>query len=119
MPMLEVLEGLTWRTRAIMCRARRKCPWAVEAINGSIQSLLRRGRGYKNLGYPPPKARLIAATRSEFVAFRAKRPKMLLPSDSRAKPLRQVGSCETAIISVLLRDRQNAGATARAQTSER
>jgi hypothetical protein len=116
---MPMLEGLTRRTRANMCRARRKCPWAVEAIDRSIQSLLRRSRGDKNLGYPPPKAHLIAATRSEFVAFRAKRAKMLLPSDSCAKPLRQVGSCETAIISVLLRDRQDAGATAGAQTSDR
>jgi hypothetical protein len=116
---MPMLEGLTWRTRAIMCRSRRKCPWAMEAIDGSMKSLLRRGRGYKKLCYPLLKAHLIAATRSEFVAFRAKRPKMPLPSDSCAEPLKQVGSGETAIISVLLRDRQNAGATARAQTSER
>jgi hypothetical protein len=116
---MPMLEGLTWRTRAIMCRARRKCSWAMEAIDGSIKSLLRRGRGYKNLGYPLLKAHLIAATRSELVAFRAKRPKMLPLSDSCAKPLKQVGSGETAIITVLLRDRQDAGATARAQTSER
>jgi len=83
------------------------------------QHEMRRGRGYKNLCYLLLKAHLIAATRSEFVAFRAKRPKMPLPSDSCAEPLRRVGSGETAIITALLRDRQNAGATARAQTSER
>jgi transposase len=42
----------------------------VEAINGNIKSLLRRGRGYKNLRYLLLKAQRIAATKTEFVAFR-------------------------------------------------
>jgi len=41
----------------------------VEAINGNIKALLRRGRGYKNLGYLLLKAQRLAATRTEFVAF--------------------------------------------------
>jgi transposase len=41
----------------------------VEAINGNIKSLLRRGRGYKNLRYLLLKAQRIAASRTEFVAF--------------------------------------------------
>jgi transposase len=42
----------------------------VEAINGNIKSLLRRGRGYKNLRYLLLKAQRIAVTKTEFVAFR-------------------------------------------------
>ena len=42
----------------------------VEAINGNIKSLLRRGRGYKNLRYLLLKAQRMAATRTEFVVFR-------------------------------------------------
>lgn len=41
----------------------------VEAVNGNIKSLLRRGRGYKNLRYLLLKAQRIAATKTEFVAF--------------------------------------------------
>jgi transposase len=42
----------------------------VEAVNGNIKSLLRRGRGYKNLRYLLLKAQRMAATRTEFVVFR-------------------------------------------------
>ena len=42
----------------------------VEAVNGNIKSLLRRGRGYKNLHYLLLKAQRMAVTRTEFVAFR-------------------------------------------------
>jgi len=42
----------------------------VEAINGNLKALLRRGRGYKNLRYLLLKAQRIVATRTEFVAFR-------------------------------------------------
>ena len=42
----------------------------VEAVNGDIKALLRRGRGYRNLKYLPSlKAQRMAATRTEFVAF--------------------------------------------------
>ena len=41
----------------------------VEAINGNIKTLLRRGRGYKNLGYLLLKAQRMAVTRTEFVAL--------------------------------------------------
>src|SRR5258708_36659787 len=40
----------------------------VEAINGNIKTLLRRGRGYKNLRYLLLKAQRLAATKIEFVA---------------------------------------------------
>ena len=42
----------------------------VEAINGNIKTLVRRGRGYKNLRYLLLKAQRTAATKTEFVAFR-------------------------------------------------
>ena len=42
----------------------------VEAINGNIKTLLRRGRGYKNLRYLLLKAQRMAATKTEFVVFR-------------------------------------------------
>jgi transposase len=39
----------------------------VEAINGNIRMLLRRGRGYKNLRYLLLKAQRFAATKAEFI----------------------------------------------------
>jgi transposase len=41
----------------------------VEAVNGNIKALLRRGRGYKNLHYLLLKAQRMVATRTEFVVF--------------------------------------------------
>ena len=41
----------------------------VEAVNGNIKTLLRRGRGYQNLRYLLLKAQRMAATRTEFVVF--------------------------------------------------
>ncbi len=42
----------------------------VEAVNGNIKTLLRRGRGYSNLRYLLLKAQRMAATRTEFVVLR-------------------------------------------------
>lgn len=42
----------------------------VEAINGNIKALLRRGRRYSNLRYLLLKAQRMAVTKTEFVAFR-------------------------------------------------
>lgn len=42
----------------------------VEAVNGNIKSLVRRGRGYKNLDYLLLKAQRLAATKTEFIAVR-------------------------------------------------
>jgi transposase len=42
----------------------------VEAVNGNIKTLLRRGRGYKNLPYLLLKAQRMAVTKTEFMAFR-------------------------------------------------
>jgi len=55
----------------ILSYCRTKVPLGmVEAINGNIKSLLRRGRGYKNLRYLLLKAQRMAVTRTEFVVFR-------------------------------------------------
>jgi transposase len=43
----------------------------VEAINGNIRMLLNRGRGYKNLRYLLLKAKRMAVTNTEYVAFHA------------------------------------------------
>ncbi len=42
----------------------------VEAVNGNIKSLLRRGRGYMNLRYLLLKAQRMAATKTEFAVFK-------------------------------------------------
>jgi transposase len=48
-----------------------KVPFGVvEAVNGNIKALLRRGRGYKNLRYLLLKAQHMAASRTEFVVVR-------------------------------------------------
>ncbi|MDE3161455.1 MAG: transposase [Acidobacteriota bacterium] len=61
---LEHLDG-------ILNYCRTKVPLGVvEAVNGNIKSLLRRGRGYQNLRYLLLKAQRIAATKTEFVVFR-------------------------------------------------
>jgi transposase len=41
----------------------------VEAINGNIKTLLRRGRGYKNLSYLLLKAQRVAVTKTEFIVL--------------------------------------------------
>jgi transposase len=62
--LLEHLDG-------ILNYCRTKVPLGVvEAVNGNIKSLLRRGRGYQNLRYLLLKAQRIAATKTEFVVFR-------------------------------------------------
>ena len=65
------LAGMLWdHLDGIMNYCRTKVPLGVvEAVNGNIRSLLRRGRGYKNLRYLLLKAPRIAATQTEFVVF--------------------------------------------------
>src|SRR5439155_26201709 len=62
--LLDHLEGILnyCRTRIAM--------GVVEAINGKIRTLLRRGRGYKNLRYLLLKAQRMAATKTKFVTWR-------------------------------------------------
>ena len=49
------------RTKVPLC--------VVEALNGNIKTLLRHGRGYRNLCYLLLKAQRLAATKIEFAAF--------------------------------------------------
>jgi transposase len=54
----------------ILNYCRTKVPLGVvEAVNGNIKSLMRRGRGYKNLRYLLLKAQRMAAAKTELVAF--------------------------------------------------
>lgn len=70
-PFQKLAEMLVAHLDGILNYCRTKVPLGVvEAINGNIKSLLRRGRGYKNLRYLLLKAQRMAATRTEFVAFR-------------------------------------------------
>ena len=41
----------------------------MEAINGNIRILINRGRGYMNMRYLLLKAKRIAVTNTEYVAF--------------------------------------------------
>jgi hypothetical protein len=41
----------------------------VEAINGNIRMLINRGRGYRNMRYLLLKAKRMAVTNTEYVAF--------------------------------------------------
>ena len=45
----------------------------VEAINGNIRMLINRGRGYKNMRYLLLKARRVAVTNTEYLAFQKTR----------------------------------------------
>jgi hypothetical protein len=50
------------------CRV--KVPFGVvEAVNGNIKALLRRGRGYKDLRYLLLKAQRMAALKTEFLVL--------------------------------------------------
>jgi hypothetical protein len=56
----------------------------VEAVNGNIKALLRRGRGYRDLNYLLLKAQRLAATKTQFIVLQ-KALKMPASSDSRAE----------------------------------
>jgi len=60
----------------------------VEAVNGNIRSLLRRGRGYKNLRYLLLKAQRMAVTKTDSVVFQKSSIKCgfpLIPAQSLIK----------------------------------
>lgn len=70
-PFQKLAEMLLEHLDGILNYCRTKVPLGVvEAVNGNIKSLLRRGRGYKNLRYLLLKAQRIAATKTEFVVLR-------------------------------------------------
>jgi hypothetical protein len=77
--LLDHLEG-------ILNYCRTKIPMGVvEAVNGNIKALLRRGRGYRDMNYLLLKAQRLAATKTEFVASRKPR-RMHTLADCCAEP---------------------------------
>ena len=70
-PFQKLAEMLLDHLDGILNYCQTKVPLGVvEAVNGNIKSLLRRGRGYKNLRYLLLKAQRMAATKTEFVVFK-------------------------------------------------
>jgi transposase len=69
-PMEKLARMLLNHLEGLLNYCRIKVPLGVvEAINGNIKALLRRGRGYRDLDYLLLKAQRLAATKTEFVAF--------------------------------------------------
>ena len=69
-PMEKLARMLLDHLEGILNYCRIKIPLGVvEAVNGNIKALLRRGRGYRDLNYLLLKAQRLAATKTEFVAF--------------------------------------------------
>jgi transposase len=70
-PMEKLANMLLNHLEGILNYCKTKIPMGVvEAVNGNIKALLRRGRGYRDLNYLLLKAQRLAATKTEFVAFR-------------------------------------------------
>ena len=70
-PFEKLARMLREHLQGILNYCRTKVPLGVvEAVNGNLKTLLRRGRGYKNLRYLLLKAQRMAVTRTEFVVFR-------------------------------------------------
>jgi len=70
-PFQKLAEMLLEHLDGILNYCRTRVPMGVvEAVNGNIKTLLRRGRGYKNLRYLLLKAQRMAMTKTEFVVFR-------------------------------------------------
>jgi transposase len=70
-PMEKLATRLLNHLEGILNYCRTKIPMGlVEAVNGNIKALLRRGRGYRDLTYLLLKAQRLAATKTEFLAFR-------------------------------------------------
>ena len=69
-PMQKLAKMLLDHLEGILNYCRTKIPMGVvEAVNGNIKPLLRRGRGYRDLTYLLLKAQRLAFTKTEFVAF--------------------------------------------------
>jgi len=70
-PFQKLAEMLLRHQEGILNYCRTKVPFGVvEAVNGNIKALLRRGRGYRNLHYLLLKAQRMAVQKTEFVVFR-------------------------------------------------
>jgi transposase len=69
-PFQKLAQMLLDHLEGILNYCRMKVPLGVvEAVNGNIKALLRRGRGYKNLRYLLLKAQRMAATKTEFIVL--------------------------------------------------
>ena len=70
-PFKKLAEMLLRHLEGILNYCRVKVPFGVvEAVNGNIKALLRRGRGYKDLRYLLLKAQRMAALKTEFLVVR-------------------------------------------------
>jgi transposase len=70
-PFQKLVAMLLYHLEGILNYCRTKVPLGVvEAINGNIKALMRRGRGYRNLRYLPLKAQRMAALKIDFVVLR-------------------------------------------------
>src|ERR1700756_4088375 len=69
-PMEKLAQMLLDHLEGILNYCRTKVPMGVvEAVNGNIKALLRRGRGYRDMNYLLLKAQRLAATKTEFLAL--------------------------------------------------
>jgi transposase len=69
-PLEKLAQMLLNHLEGILNYCRTKVPLGVvEAVNGNIKALMRRGRGYRDLDYLLLKAQRLAATKTQFVAF--------------------------------------------------
>jgi len=69
-PMEKLASTLLNHLEGILNHCKTKVPLGVvEAVNGNIKALLRRGRGYRDLQYLLLKAQRWAFTRTEFITF--------------------------------------------------
>jgi transposase len=69
-PMEKLARMLLTHLDGILNYCKTKVPMGmVEAINGNIKALIRRGRGYRNLNYLLLKAQRLAATKTQFLVL--------------------------------------------------
>ena len=69
-PMEKLGRILLAHLEGILNYCRTKIPMGVvEAVNGNIKSLLRRGRGYRDLNYLLLKAQRLAVTKTQFITL--------------------------------------------------
>jgi transposase len=69
-PMEKLANMLVKHLPGILNYCKHKIPLGVvEAINGNIKALLRRGRGYRDMNYLLLKAQRLAFTKTEFITF--------------------------------------------------
>ena len=70
-PFQKLAKMLLRHQEGILNYCRTKVPFGVvEAVNGNIKALLRRGREYRNLHYLLLKAQCMAVQKTEFMVFR-------------------------------------------------